>query len=240
MNIAIFGASGGIGSQFLERYKEEPNNRIFAFSRQAIDSERTGESQQVSYVHLDFENESTIAEALNQVPKDISFDLVLVCTGILHSEQWMPEKSYSRISMDQMLSTFQVNTFGPALIAKYFLPKLNRQSRSVFAFFSARVGSISDNRLGGWYSYRASKSALNMMIKCLSIETERKNKHAIIVGLHPGTVETNLSAPFQSGVAEGKLFSKEQSVSYLSEVINGLTPSDTGKVFAWDGAEIPS
>ena len=138
------------------------------------------------------------------------------------------------------MQLFAVNAIGPALVAKHFLPLLPRHGRSVFASISARVGSIEDNRLGGWYSYRASKAALNMLLKTYSIELKRRAPSAICVGLHPGTVDTALSKPFQGGVAPGKLFSPTQSAAYLLRVIDGLTPADNGAVFAWDGSQIPA
>ena len=136
------------------------------------------------------------------------------------------------------MKVFSINTLGPALIARYFIPLMKKESASILGFLSARVGSISDNQLGGWYSYRASKAALNMIIKTLSIEVARNNKNAVIVGLHPGTVESNLSNPFQGNVPDGKLFSPEYSVTQMAEVINRLTPNDSGNCFAWDGQRI--
>ena len=119
-----------------------------------------------------------------------------------------------------------------------FIPLLNKEKKSFMGFLSARVGSISDNRVGGWYSYRASKSALNMIIKSLSIEVARNNPNAIIAGLHPGTVDSNLSSPFQKNVKEGKLFSPDYSISKMADVINELTHQNSGDCFAWDGQKI--
>lgn len=124
------------------------------------------------------------------------------------------------------------------MVAKHFLPKLAKDQRAVFAALSARVGSISDNQLGGWYSYRASKAALNMIIKNLSIEMKMRYKQAIIVGLHPGTVDSRLSKPFQANVPAGKLFTADYAVAKMLEVINTLTPENSGKYYAWDGKEI--
>ena len=138
-----------------------------------------------------------------------------------------------------MRKVFDVNTFGVALLGKHLLPVLPRRERAVFGTFSARVGSIDDNRLGGWYSYRASKAAQNMIVKTLALEASRKRPELICVALHPGTVKTDLSQPFSSRVPPGKLFSAEQSCQYLSEVLSGLTPEDTGGFFAWDGESIP-
>lgn len=137
-----------------------------------------------------------------------------------------------------MTALFQANTIFPALMAKHFLPLLPHDRRAVFAALSARVGSISDNHLGGWYSYRASKSALNMIIHTAEIETRRRCPDAIVVGLHPGTVDSALSDPFQAGVPEGKLFTPQYSVSCLLGVIDGLQPGDSGGCFDWQGKRI--
>ena len=163
---------------------------------------------------------------------------MIVATGILYDNNIMPEKSLRDLSTEKFMHLFEVNTILPALIAKHFLPKLNRQTRSVFTALSARVGSISDNRLGGWYAYRASKSGLNMIIKNAAIEIGRQNKKAIIVGLHPGTVDSNLSKPFQSNVPDGKLFTSDYSVKMLLGVLDHLTPKSSGKCFSWDGKEV--
>ena len=131
-----------------------------------------------------------------------------------------------------------MNTIGPTLIGKYFIPYLRKDEKSVFAFLSARVGSISENKLGGWYSYRASKTALNQIIKNFSIEIKRTNKNAIFVGLQPGTVKSFLSKPFERNVKEDNLFTPEYSAEKLLQVINDLSPDDSGKFFAWNGEEI--
>ena len=128
---------------------------------------------------------------------------------------------------------------GPALVARHFLPLLPRDRRAVFAALSARVGSIGDNRLGGWHSYRASKAALNMILRNLAIELARTHPQAVVAGLHPGTVDTGLSEPFQKGVKPEKLFTAESSAERLLAVMDALTPADCGRVFAWDGQPIP-
>ena len=130
------------------------------------------------------------------------------------------------------------NVVIPSLIIKHFHKKMSKEYPSVIAILSARVGSISDNRSGGWYSYRASKAGLNMIIKNLSIELRRSNKNLIVTGLHPGTVESNLSQPFQKSIENSKIFSPDYSVSKLSSVIDNLSVSDSGKCYAWDGVEI--
>ena len=138
-----------------------------------------------------------------------------------------------------MRHVFEINTFGVGLLAKHLIPLFPRQGRSVFASLSARVGSIADNRLGGWYSYRASKSAQNMFIKGLSIEAKMRWPELVCVALHPGTVDSQLSAPFTARVPENKLFSPAQSCAYLCSVVEGLSPDDSGNFYAWDGQPIP-
>ena len=187
---------------------------------------------------LDLEDEATIAAAAARVAEGPPPTLVFVATGVLHDGQ-EPERSYRTLGADHMLRDYRINTVGPALVAKHFLPLLPKDQRATFAALSARVGSIGDNRLGGWHSYRASKAALNMVLKNLSIEMARTHPQAVIAGLHPGTVATDLSAPFQKGVAPGKLFDAAWSAERLLAVLDGLSPQDSGGVFAWDGARIP-
>tara|TARA_R110000787_G_scaffold16887_7_gene53475 strand:- start:64282 stop:64986 length:705 start_codon:yes stop_codon:yes gene_type:complete len=225
----IFGASGGIGVAVSDALEADSRfDRIVRFSRSAD-----------SPVCVDLTSEASIAEAAAWVKaQDISPSMVFVATGLLHDDDRGPEKSLRQLDADWLMKNYQINAVGPALVAKYFLPLMDRKDIIRFAALSARVGSISDNRLGGWYGYRASKAALNMMIRNLSIEWSRKNDRSIIVALHPGTVDTALSRPFQSNVAEGKLFDSGRAARHLLDVLDGLEPADSGKIFAWDGAEI--
>ncbi|MEO6361030.1 MAG: SDR family NAD(P)-dependent oxidoreductase, partial [Sphingomicrobium sp.] len=149
-----------------------------------------------------------------------------------------PEKTYRDLSQSALMRYFAVNAVGPALIAKHFLPLLPKDEPSVFAALSARVGSITDNRLGGWYGYRSSKAALNMLIKTLAIELARTRPLAICVGLHPGTVDTKLSKPFQKNVGPDRLFSTARAACQLIDVLDHLTPAQSGNCFAWDGKQI--
>lgn len=238
LNVAVVGASGGIGSAVLTALQDHPNvERIFAFSRKGT-SELS--APKVIPAQLDLVQEDSIQAAANRIAEYGPLHLVFVATGMLHqSNEVQPEKTWGTITPDAMELAFRINSMGPALVAKHFLPLLAKDRKSVFAALSARVGSISDNHLGGWYSYRASKAALNMFLKSFAIELSRRNASALCVGLHPGTVDTSLSEPFQRGVPEGKLFTPDISANHLLEVIDGLTAEDSGKVFAWDGAEIP-
>ena len=234
--VAIIGSSGAIGNAVSDNLiNDESISVIYKFSR----SISVKENKRVKNIFLDIEDEESIKASLDHVPSDTKFDLVFVATGILHNDKEIfPEKSIKDIDIDKLKKVILVNTIGPTLIGKYFIPYLRKDEKSVFAFLSARVGSISDNKLGGWYSYRASKTALNQIIKNFSIEIKRTNKNAIFVGLQPGTVKSFLSKPFERNVKEDNLFTPEYSAEKLLQVINDLSPDDSGKFFAWNGEEI--
>ena len=234
-NIAIIGASGGLGHAFVKLFSEDSSNTVHAFSRSAMKKKLAN----VHYGHINLIDEASLKVAATQSSQDAPLDLVIVATGMLHGSDLMPEKSLRDLNRTNFEQIFLTNTIGPALVAKYFLPKLQHTKRAVFAVLSARVGSIADNRLGGWYAYRASKAALNMLLKTISIETARRQKGVIVVGLHPGTVATGLSKPFQKRVPTGKLFSADYSARHMGLVLEGLSSMDSGKIFAWDGREIP-
>ena len=234
-NIAITGVSGALGKAFVNNLAAIDNvETINVFSR----SEENFHSEKIFTHLINYKNEDEIIEASRISSANRSLDLVIVANGILHNEKVFPEKKISEITIEKFEEVFFVNTILPSIIAKHFIPKLSQNNKSIFAFMTARVGSISDNKLGGWYAYRASKAALNMVIKNLSIEVGRKNKNAVLVGLHPGTVVSNLSKPFQSNVPEKKLFTPDQSVKYLLKILFNLKIADTGKIFAWNGDEI--
>ncbi|SEN11221.1 SDR family NAD(P)-dependent oxidoreductase [Nitrosomonas marina] len=234
--IAIIGSSGAIGSSFVKLLTRlYPQAEIHTFSRKAV----ADRPKNFKHHIIDYSDEQTIESAAKSAYENMPFDLVIVATGILYGgADIQPEKCLRDLSADKFRAIFNANTIFPALAAKYFLPLLNKDKRSVFAALSARVGSISDNQLGGWYAYRASKAALNMIIKNAAIEMGRRYKHAIIVGLHPGTVDSNLSKPFQSRVPEGKLFTPDFAVEKLVSVIENLSAQNSGKCFGWDGQEI--
>ncbi len=233
----IFGASGGIGRALAEQLALSGNYReIFAGGR----SLPTFASTAIQPFTFDLLDEATIARAAQEIGEAGPTDLVIVATGVLQTgAPQMPEKSWSAIDAAAMAEVFAINTIGPALIAKHILPLMRQDTRSTFAVLSARVGSIGDNRTGGWHSYRASKAALNMLVRNFAIELGRRNPHGIVVGVHPGTVDTALSQPFQRSVSPEKLFTPSQSASHIIDVLDGLTPEDTGGVFAWDGTAIP-
>lgn len=235
--VVVLGASGGIGAALVAQLAADPSvEQIYAGSRRGAVQDLPG----IVPFAFDLADAASIAAAAQRVGEDGALDLVLVATGMLHRPGGpIPEKSYRALDAAAMAEMFQVNTIGPALIARHFLPLLARDRRAVFAALSARVGSIADNRLGGWHSYRASKAALNMLLATLAVELRRTHPHAIVAGLHPGTVKTDLSAPFQRGVPAERLFSSETSARHLRGVLERLTPEDSGGFFAWDGTRIP-
>ena len=238
MQAVIVGASGGIGAALVDALVGRDGiESVHALSRSG-----GGPSHEVIKPgQIDLTDESSIAAAAERVKAMGAPDLVIVASGILSDGQTLqPEKSFRHQSPEAFERVFTINTFGPALVAKHFLPLMPHRGRAVFAALSARVGSISDNRAGGWHSYRASKAALNMLIRNYAIEQKRRNEDFIAVSLHPGTVDTDLSKPFQSNVPDKQLFTPEQSASYLLNVIAGLRPADSGKAFDWAGKEIPA
>ena len=230
-NIAIIGSSGAIGNAFVERYiKDSSVENIFTFSRNATDHV----SEKVSSFEIDVESQDSIEKAAGQVKEHI-IDRIIIASGILHTESFGPEKSIKDLNYETFAKVYSINTIGPALIGRYFIPLMNKNEKSVIAFLSARVGSISDNSLGGWYSYRSSKTALNQIVKNFSIELKRINKNAIALALQPGTVESKFSEPFKKNVSKGKLFTPDYSVELLSQVIEGSSANESGSLLSYDG-----
>lgn len=217
---AVFGVGGGIGAALVEALRDE-DWTVAAFDRAACDV--TDEASVIA-----------ATARLAAAPPT----LVLVASGLLHDTEHGPEKALAQLDPAWLARSFAVNAIGPALVAKHVLPIMPRDRRIVFAALSARVGSIADNRMGGWHAYRASKAALNQLIRTIAIEETRRNTQAVVVGLHPGTVATRLSAPFQGNVAPGQLFAPDRAAVQLLDVIDGLRGKDSGKLFAWDGVEI--
>lgn len=229
----VIGATGGIGRAMVERIVSGGAfETVWAVSRSGAD---VAGAQGLA---VDLEDEAGLASAAERIGQGVAPTLVVLATGVLH-DGFQPERSLRQLDADHMLRDYRINAVGPALAAKHLLPLMPRDRRAVFAALSARVGSISDNRLGGWHAYRASKAALNMILRNLAIEMARSHPQAVIAGLHPGTVDTGLSAPFQKGVAEGRLFTADHSAERLLAVLSALTPADSGGVFAWDGARVP-
>ncbi|KAA5803446.1 SDR family NAD(P)-dependent oxidoreductase [Alkalicaulis satelles] len=235
----VFGAGGAIGGAFARALGADPRcGALFTVSRrpQSLSGARA--------LTADFAEPDSIEAAARAAAKDGPLHLVIAATGVLHDgAELQPEKSWRDLDAERLAELMRINLIGPALIARHTLDHLARGSRdapqkAVWAALSARVGSISDNQLGGWHGYRASKAALNQLIRTLSIELARKAPGAVCAGLHPGTVDTALSAPFQRSVPEGKLFTPGFAAESLLGVIDALTPADTGQVFDWAGEAI--
>jgi len=221
MSAIVIGASGGIGSALADRL--EQRGPVARLSRRAGD--------------LDLCDESSIAAAAKRLRDRAPFERIIVAAGLLHDAATAPERSLRDLSAEGLGRSFAVNAIGPALCAAHFLPLLAPDGK--FAALSARVGSISDNRLGGWYGYRASKAALNQLIRTAAIELARTRPHAVCVTLHPGTVDTAMSRPFQRGVASARLFTPAFSAERLIAVLDRLGPADSGHCFDWAGERVP-
>lgn len=234
LHALVIGASGGIGRAIVDELVADPQvSQVTAYSRSGVNHN----SGKVSSHRIELLDVDSIASAASNVPKAI--DLLIVATGILSGgNKFPPEKSIREFDASAFATLYAVNAIGPAIIAQHFLPLMNKRTRSVFAALSARVGSIQDNRLGGWAAYRMSKSALNMMLRTAAIELSRRSPNAIVVGLHPGTVDTSLSSPFTKKLKADKLFSPTESAAMLLGVIDGLATEDTGGFFAFDGSSI--
>ncbi|PIB55016.1 SDR family NAD(P)-dependent oxidoreductase [Pseudomonas sp. 2995-1] len=218
----VIGASGAIGSAFCELLNQDPS---CAYVR---------ELGRNSVPCLDLEEADSIASAASELAQEAPYQLILHAAGLLHRDEIKPEKSYSAIEADTLQAIFQVNTIGPALVLRHFLPLLD--PRGAMAMLSAKVGSIGDNRLGGWYAYRASKAALNMMIKTAAIELARTRPQTRLLSLHPGTVISGLSHPFR-GASEAR--PANIAAHELLSLIDRLGPADSGNFFAYNGERLP-
>lgn len=219
----VIGASGAIGAAFVSALQHNPRcAEVVALHRHSDPA-------------IDLTDEASIQSAAEQIKAQGPFHLIIHAAGILHQQEFMPEKKLGDLNMAQMQATFMVNTFGPAIVLRHFSKLLDKQ-RGVFALLSAKVGSIEDNHLGGWYSYRASKAALNMMIKTAAIEIKRTQPNAIVFALHPGTVNSALSQPFR-GAEIGR--PAEQAAQEMLEVIDRLQADDHASFLSYKGERLP-
>ena len=230
--LALVVGAGGIGRQIAEDLASKENNlEVILCGRKNVFK---------NFWELDIENENSLKDFKDKLSKSkLNLRLVLNATGRLHSEKLHPEKRLQHINKENLIESFSINAFAPILLAKTIEEFINKELEFNFASISARVGSITDNKTGGWYAYRAAKSAQNQLFKSLSIEWARKYPKAIITLLHPGTVNTNLSKPFHKFVPKDKLFSPQKTSSYLIDILRHQNPTDSGKFIAWDGKEIP-
>ncbi|WP_088332600.1 SDR family NAD(P)-dependent oxidoreductase [Lacimicrobium sp. SS2-24] len=235
-NILVIGAGGGIGHEVIRQLvAEDPSSCIFAVSRQQTLSVPSG----VERLQLAEHTDAGIAELCAALSEKVShFHRIICCTGVLHEGDLQPEKKLEQLDAASLQRYFAVNTIIPSLWLKHLPGLLDKKEASVITFLSARVGSISDNKLGGWYGYRASKAALNMLIKTAQVEYRRRRPQAILMSYHPGTVDTALSQPFQANVPQHKLFSRQQAAGYLLKQLEGLSPDKAPYYLDWQGNTI--
>jgi NAD(P)-dependent dehydrogenase (short-subunit alcohol dehydrogenase family) len=221
----VIGSGGGIGGALADMLG----------ARAGWDVRRVGRRESI---RCDFEHPETIAPAMERALAGLPVSLVLIASGMLHDGTSAPEKSLRELDAGWLARQFAVNSIGPALVLAAILPRLPRDRPVRVAVLGARVGSISDNRLGGWYGYRASKAALHQLVRTAAIEWARSHPQGVLAALHPGTVATPLSAPFTARRAQGELMTPDQSAAALLSVLEGLPPSRSGRIFDWKGAEI--
>lgn len=239
--IVIAGASRGIGWALVQQLLLRTDvGQIFALARRAPQGGWPNDSRLIPLLG-DLADEPALEALAAKVAERCSrLDMLINTVGFLHEDQGQqPEKSLRQVSLSALQRSFTINAGIPILLAKAFLPLLRAKHRCIFASLSARVGSIGDNRLGGWYAYRASKAAQNMLLRTFAVEWQRLNRQGICLLLHPGTTDTELSRPFQANVPEGKLFTADFVAERLLAVMAERVPEDTGQFYAWDGKLIP-
>lgn len=216
----VIGATGAIGAAFVDQLKSDPRCAgVVGLSRRSTPP-------------LDLTAPASIAEAADALRAQGPFHLVIVATGILHGQAFMPEKKLEAVSQAQLSETFQINTFGPALVIQQFLPLLHDDG--LLAVLSAKVGSIEDNRLGGWYAYRASKAGLNMIVKTAAIECARRWPRKRLIAVHPGTVASALTRPFRPDARAAI-----DATADMLKVLDSLTPEDSGCFVSYSGERLP-
>jgi NAD(P)-dependent dehydrogenase (short-subunit alcohol dehydrogenase family) len=223
---ALVLGTGGLGTALAHALSAQ-HSQVLSLSRRSTPA-------------MDYANEASLAEAAAWTSAQCAqapLRLLVVATGFLHGEAGQPERSWAQLNAAYLSEVFWVNAIGPALVMKHFLPLLPRQGPCAAVFLSAKVGSIGDNGLGGWYGYRAAKAALNQLVKTASIEQARRNREAAIVALHPGTVATPLSEPFSKNGLNVR--PPEVAAAEIAQVLNGLGPQDNGRFVDCQGQTLP-
>ena len=243
MHVVIQGAGRGIGHAMAKQAIDAGAKKLILTARhpdQTAGFQELPPSDIVRWVKMDFlEADSISTAAAKIIDKMPTIDRLVIAAGVLQDDSTQPEKRLSDIDPNAFHHSYQVNAIGPMLMVRSLWPALRRPHPLVVASLSARVGSIADNHLGGWYGYRASKAALNQLSHTAAIELARYNPDSCMVTLHPGTVDTDLSRPFQKMTKSGSLFSADQSAAKLWRVMDQLCPAQTGGFFAYDGSTIP-
>jgi NAD(P)-dependent dehydrogenase (short-subunit alcohol dehydrogenase family) len=241
INGLVVGAGQGIGLEFVRQFLDHAGvDRLYATYRDPETELLNIPDDRLQCFSMDITVESQIATVIQKIQAETkALHYVINCVGVLHDGTMQPEKSLRHINAEQLVRYFEVNSIGAVLLAKQVQPLLKHRDRAIFATISAKVGSIGDNHLGGWYGYRASKAALNMLMRTTALEYKRTCPRTIVVTLHPGTTDTQLSRPFQRNVPPEKLFPVDRTVKQLRAVIDQLQESDSGEFFSWDGSRLP-
>lgn len=243
--VLLTGASGGVGLALLQALLENAHvGTVHALSRSATSHPALSaladlHGARLQCIDADLARDDGFA-ALDHALRDTpELDLVIHTAGLLHTATVAPEKSIAHVRREALEAVFALNAFAPVLLAQALVPRLSGRRPAVFASLSARVGSIGDNRSGGWYAYRASKAAQNQLMRTFALEWRRRNPLGVCLLLHPGTVATPLSAPFRSHLPADRVFEPADAAAKLLRVIASSTPDDSGRFLAWDGADIP-
>lgn len=232
--VLVIAASGGIGEAYCENIIAEfPGVQLIRMARNT--KKLLSLAANVVDIEVDLSDDDKIDNAISALPKNTPIDWIFVASGWLHDEQMKPEKTYRSLTRKQLIHSYNINAVGPTLFISRLLDKVDKKHPIKIGVLSARVGSVSDNRLGGWHSYRASKSALHMLIKNIAIECNNARKPITIVGLQPGTTDTALSAPFQKGLTKAQLQTPEFTAKHLIKVMKVLEKADSGKLFDYQG-----
>jgi len=235
----VVGASSAIAGALIERWSKEAFRPITAVSRSLADVHSKSALKGVNAYQSDYSDESLQSMTTELLDGGIDINRLIVCNGVLQGEGYRPERALNQLEVSAMRDVFEANTFTPMRVLAALWPVLKRSTAPRIAVLSARVGSIGDNQLGGWYSYRGSKAALNMMLKCAALELRRLNPAAKLIAYHPGTVDTPLSKPFQGTVAPEKLFSPERAAEALDAVLSPLEADGELSYVDWRGEKIP-
>lgn len=236
---ALVVGGGGIGLALLQALAQRASGlRLWASSRRHWPSGSVVPPERA--LGLDLTDDSSLEACARRLrDEEVRLRLVINTAGLLHDDDLQPEKRLQQVQRNSLQRLFSVNAYGPVLLARALEPLLPRQEPVHFASLSARVGSISDNQLGGWYGYRAAKAAQNQLLRCLALEWERRLPLACVSLLHPGTTATALSQPFRRSVPAERLFTPERAANHLLDVIAAQGPAHTGRFLAWDGTTIP-
>lgn len=231
---------GGIGRALVQELAARaPGLELLATSRTPDQTPGARSAAGTPLLPLDLGSDASLMALKDRLSGGLPLRVVIHTAGLLHDGDLQPEKRLSQVRRPHLERNFSVNAFGPLLLAQALEPLLPRDQPCHFASLSARVGSIADNQLGGWYSYRAAKAAQNQLLRCLAIEWSRRLPLACVSLLHPGTTATPLSAPFQASVPPERLFSPQRAAAQLLDVLEGLDPAQSGHFWAWDGQPIP-